>query len=93
MDVRPEIAKTGCPLGYLLRCGLINRIVFGTLEARGKFFGQKCDLNMRFGCTAPKLMHYSGDMIALGPHPIQDITYGHWSVLPQNVVKQTLPFR
>ena len=25
-----------------------------------KFFGQKSDLNMQFGCRAQKLMHYSG---------------------------------
>jgi hypothetical protein len=41
------------------------RIVLGKLYPVGssgiheRFFGQKSDLNMQFGCGAEKLMHYS----------------------------------
>jgi hypothetical protein len=48
------------PLRYLLHYRLGNRIVLGTSEAQGKFFGQKSDPNMQFGCRAQELMHYSG---------------------------------
>jgi DNA-binding NtrC family response regulator len=35
-------------------------MVLRTSEVQGRFFGEKSDPNMQFGCIAQKLMHYSG---------------------------------
>jgi hypothetical protein len=32
----------------------------GTSGVQERFFGQKSDPNIQFGCRAEKLMHYSG---------------------------------
>jgi hypothetical protein len=35
-------------------------MVLGASGSQRKFFGQKSDPNMQFGCIAQKSMHYSG---------------------------------
>ena len=55
----PEIAKTSL-IDLALASSIAELYCFGGFGAAGKFFKQKSNLNMQFGCKAQQLMHYSG---------------------------------
>jgi len=48
------------PLTFHLRIILGKSYAVGGSGVRPRYFGQKSDLNMQFGCIAHKLMHCSG---------------------------------
>ena len=58
-EVCPEIAKTSL-IDFSLAYSIGKLYALGASGAQRRFFGQKSDPNMQFGCRAQKLMHYSG---------------------------------